>query len=68
MKIWLRGKWYALPNELLVIYLKDKDKKNIANMNKDCKIYAEYDKETFDTQRVIKLLKKLRADGDVLNA
>ena len=62
MKIWLRGKWYALSDELLVLYLEDKDKENIKNMKPQCNLYCEFDTTVFHPRKVIELLEKLKKE------
>jgi len=64
MKIWVDGNWYTLPHKILVVYLEDVDKENIKNMHSDCRIFCQFDEKLFDTSNVIKLLKKLRKEGD----
>lgn len=62
MKIWLRGKWYTIDNDLLIVKLTDKDKMNIANMKPECDLYCEYDEKMFETNLIIKFLKKLKEE------
>lgn len=64
MKIWIRDKWYALPNELLIVYLEDKDKENIKNMSPECNFYCEFDNNIFNPNEIMKLLKKLKKEAD----
>lgn len=65
MKIWVRNKWYTLPNELLVVYLEDKDKENIKNMHPDCNLYCEFDDKIFHPNTIIELLKKLKKEAEL---
>ena len=60
MKIWLRGQWYDLPNDILIVRLTGQDKKNIANMKSDCDLYCEYDNKIFSTKMIVKLLERLK--------
>lgn len=62
LKIWVDDKWYSLPYKVLVVHLEDKDKKNIANMNKDCSLYCEFDESMFNVENIIDLLKKLKKE------
>jgi len=65
MKIWVDGSWYELPHKILIVYLEDKDKKNIKNMHSDCNLYCEYDESEFKTEYIKELLIKLKKDiGD----
>ena len=62
MKIWANGKWVSARTDLLIIHLTDQDKKNIANMHKDCSIYSEYSSKNFSTNEVMMFLKKVKKE------
>ncbi len=66
MKIWVDGNWYTLPHKVLVVYLEDKDKENIKNMDSDCSIYCEFDGKVFITGKIIDLLHKLKKEAESL--
>lgn len=71
MKIYIRGKLYNPDDDILIIYLEDKDKENIKNMNPKCKVYSEFDEKRYDINKVIQLLSDVRTacekrkNGDV---
>jgi len=61
MKIWIKGKIYTVEKEILVVYLEDKDKYNIADMEEQYRVYCCYDELQHTKKREIhKLLKELR--------
>ena len=61
MKMWIDGKIYTTENNILVVYLEDKDKYNIAAMEKQYRVYCHYDeKQHKDKKEIQKLLREIR--------